>query len=81
MRHTLGPGTDAHEGAARTGPGGPIFYGGYESNTVVAVTSFGLNSYCRGTDFSYRVDTQAGQDWIRSVIGDAEFAQVDIVTL
>jgi hypothetical protein len=59
--------------------GGPIFYGGYESNAIVAVTSFGLNSYCRGTDFSYRVDTQAAHDWIRSVIGAEEFAQIDLV--
>ncbi len=60
--------------------GGPIFYGGYESNTIVAVTSFGLNSYCRGTDFSYRVDTQAAQDWIRSVIGEEEFANLQFVS-
>ncbi|WP_164545284.1 trypsin-like serine protease [Antribacter gilvus] len=61
--------------------GGPIFYGDHTSNTIVAVTSFGLNSYCRGTDFSYRVDTQAAQDWIRSIIGDEEFAQIDIVAI
>lgn len=61
--------------------GGPIFYGGYTSNTIVGVTSFGLNSYCRGTDFGFRVDTQAAQDWIRSVIGDEEFAQIDVVAL
>lgn len=44
--------------------GGPIFLGGYESNIVVGVTSFGLNSYCRGTDFSYRTDTTDVQAWI-----------------
>ena len=44
--------------------GGPVFLGGYTSNLVVAVTSFGLNSYCRGTDFAYRVDTTAVQEWI-----------------
>ena len=44
--------------------GGPIFLGGYESNLIVAVTSFGLNSYCRGVDFAYRVDTAAAQQWI-----------------
>ena len=26
-------------------------------------------------------DAQAAQDWIRSVIGDEEFAQIDIVTI
>ncbi|GGB99148.1 trypsin-like serine protease [Cellulomonas carbonis] len=44
--------------------GGPVFLGGYESNLVVAVTSFGLNSYCRGTDFAYRTDTTEVIDWI-----------------
>lgn len=44
--------------------GGPVFLGGYESNLVVAVTSFGLNSYSRGVDFAYRVDTTAVQEWI-----------------
>lgn len=43
--------------------GGPIFYPA-DSNTIVAVTSFGMNSYCRGVDFSYRVDRQVVQDWI-----------------
>jgi hypothetical protein len=29
------------------------------SNLIVAVTSFGLNAYCRGADFAYRTDTEA----------------------
>ncbi|MBN2555202.1 MAG: trypsin-like serine protease [Anaerolineales bacterium] len=37
--------------------GGPVFYGGYDSDLVVAVTSFGMNANCSGTDFAYRVDT------------------------
>lgn len=44
--------------------GGPVFLGEYESNLVVAVTSFGLNAYCRGTDFAYRTDTIAAKEWI-----------------
>ena len=51
--------------------GGPIFLGGYESNLIVAVTSFGLNSYCRGVDFSYRVDTAAAQAWILDTVADS----------
>jgi len=43
--------------------GGPIFYPA-DSNQIVAVTSFGMNSWCRGVDFSYRVDRQVIQDWI-----------------
>lgn len=54
--------------------GGPVFLGGYESNLVVAVTSFGLNAYCRGTDFAYRVDTAAVQQWI---VETAEAAGAD----
>lgn len=48
--------------------GGPIFYPA-TSNQIVAVTSFGLNSYCRGVDFAYRVDRQAVQDWIADTVG------------
>jgi len=44
--------------------GGPVFLGGASSNVIVAVTSFGLNEWCRGTDFAYRVDTEDVQDWI-----------------
>lgn len=61
--------------------GGPIFHGDYSSNTIVAVTSFGLNSYCRGIDFSYRTDRTEVLDWIELSIGAAEFAKIDFVTL
>ena len=44
--------------------GGPIFHGGFESNLIVAVTSFGLNALCRGTDFSYRVDQAEVLAWL-----------------
>jgi hypothetical protein len=44
--------------------GGPVFYGGYDSNLIVAVTSFGLNELCRGTDYSYRVDQAAVLAWL-----------------
>jgi hypothetical protein len=44
--------------------GGPVFLGGYNSDLVVAVTSFGLNSLCRGTDFAYRVDQPDVLAWI-----------------
>ncbi|MBN8511031.1 MAG: trypsin-like serine protease [Burkholderiales bacterium] len=47
--------------------GGPIFLGGPGSNLIVAVTSFGLNSLCRGTDFNYRVDRQEVLDWINTI--------------
>ena len=47
--------------------GGPVFLGGASSNLIVAVTSFGLNAICRGTDFSYRLDRQEVLDWINSI--------------
>jgi len=46
--------------------GGPVFLGGPDSNVIVAVTSFGLNALCRGTDFAYRVDQAAVLGWINS---------------
>jgi len=46
--------------------GGPVFLGGPDSNLIVAVTSFGMNALCRGTDFAYRIDRQEVLDWIRS---------------
>jgi len=59
--------------------GGPVFYGGYDSNIVVGVTSFGLNSLCRGTDFAFRTDQQVVLDWIRETVGEAAWAQIEIV--
>ena len=44
--------------------GGPVFLGGFDQNLIVAVTSFGFNELCRGTDFSYRIDQQDVLDWI-----------------
>ena len=46
--------------------GGPVFFGGLDSNSdlIVAVTSFGLNSLCRGTDFAYRIDQPEVLAWI-----------------
>ena len=57
--------------------GGPVFLGDFSSNLVVAVTSFGLNALCRGTDFAYRVDTQAVQDWIEETVGPDLWALIE----
>jgi hypothetical protein len=56
--------------------GGPVFLGDYSSNLVVAVTSFGLNSLCRGTDFAYRVDTVDVQAWIEETVGPELWAEI-----
>jgi secreted trypsin-like serine protease len=86
--------TTANPGKGRGGTcsgdsGGPVFYGGTTSDTIVSVTSFGLNPYCRGVDFSYRTDQQAVVDWIRASLvealgpaaGAAEFAKIQFTTL
>ena len=44
--------------------GGPVFLGGPNSNLIVAVTSFGLNALCRGTDYAYRVDQADVLAWL-----------------
>jgi hypothetical protein len=59
--------------------GGPLLYD--STNTIVAVNSFGLNQWCRGTDFMYRIDTAAVQSWIRSTIGETQWGLVRIVGL
>jgi hypothetical protein len=50
--------------------GGPVFYPS-TSNTIVAVTSFGIinPNDCQGNDYSYRLDRQEVIDWIDLVAG------------
>jgi secreted trypsin-like serine protease len=62
---TQGNGDD-RGGTCSGDSGGPVFLGGPESNVIVAVTSFGLNALCRGTDFAYRVDRAEVLTWINS---------------
>ena len=57
--------------------GGPVFYPA-DTNTIVAVTSFGLNAYCRGTDFAYRTDTEAVHLWLQDVLSDEEWGAIII---
>ncbi len=59
--------------------GGPLLYD--STNTIVAVNSFGLNEWCRGNDFMYRVDQAAVQAWIRATIGEAQWSLVHVVNL
>lgn len=59
--------------------GGPLLYG--TSNTIVAVNSFGLNQWCRGVDFMYRVDQAAVQSWIRATVGEAHWSQIRFADL
>lgn len=59
--------------------GGPLLYS--STNTIVAVNSFGLNQWCRGNDFMYRVDQAAVQSWIRATIGEAQWSLVHVANL
>jgi Trypsin len=77
---TNGNGSD-RGGTCSGDSGGPVFYGGFTSNTIVAVTSFGQNAYCRGVDFSYRTDTQEVIDWILATVPEREAAKIQFVAL
>jgi secreted trypsin-like serine protease len=55
---------DGRGGTCSGDSGGPVFLGGDDSNLIVAVTSFGLNALCRGTDFAYRIDRGEVLGWI-----------------
>ncbi len=46
--------------------GGPVFYS--NTNMVVAVTSFGLNNNCKGTDFGFRIDTESARAFLGAYI-------------
>jgi len=59
---------DDRGGTCSGDSGGPVFLGDFNSNLIVAITSFGMNPLCRGTDFSYRVDRQEVLDWIDGII-------------
>jgi Trypsin len=57
--------------------GGPVLYGGFTSNTIVAVNSFVLNGNCRGVGFGFRTDTQAVVDWILATVTQYAPDEVD----
>jgi len=62
--------------------GGPVFYGAFQSNVIVGVTSFGLTSQvCAGVDFAYRTDQAEVIAWILSRAPASEGSLIQIVTL
>jgi hypothetical protein len=62
--------------------GGPVFYGGFSSNTIVGVTSFGLSEWvCAGVDFAYRTDQAAVIAWILDTVPASEVDDIHIVPL
>jgi hypothetical protein len=65
---TQGNGKD-RGGTCNGDSGGPVFLGGFESNLIIGVTSFGIgNLLCRGTDFAYRIDQPEVLEWIQSFL-------------
>ena len=60
--------------------GGPTLL--YGTDTIVAVTSFGMSAnVCGGTEFDFRVDTVAVQEWMQSVLTPAQWAEINVVSL
>jgi hypothetical protein len=49
--------------------GGPLFYGGDQSNLLVGVTSYGINSQCAGTGGVYRIDRADDLAWLYGMFG------------
>jgi hypothetical protein len=49
--------------------GGPLFYGDDESNLLVGVTSYGINSQCAGTGGVYRIDRADDLEWLYGTFG------------
>jgi hypothetical protein len=56
--------------------GGPVLL--HDTDVIVAVNSFVLNSQCAGQDYGYRTDQQAVIDWILQHAG-AEASQINVV--
>ena len=60
--------------------GGPTLLHG--TDTIVAVTSFGMSrNVCGGTEFNFRVDTVAVQEWMQSVLTDEQWDDINVVTI
>jgi len=77
-------GNGAGQGGTCNGDsGGPVFYGGYDSNLIVAVTSFGINSLCRGTDFAFRTDQADVIKWILDTVtaSGTEYTKIEFATI
>ena len=62
----LQPNGQGRGGTCHGDSGGPVFLGEYSSKLIVAVTTGGKNTMCRGTDLSYRIDRRQVLDWINS---------------
>jgi hypothetical protein len=70
------------EGAGCFGDsGGPVFYGGFTSNTIVAMSGWflGPRQVCTGNGYYYRTDRQEVIEWILETVPESEANQITIV--
>ena len=60
-----------------------VFYGGFSSNTIVALSGWflGPRRVCTGSGYYYRTDRQEVIDWILETVPESEAAKIDIVEL
>jgi hypothetical protein len=68
-------------GACNGDSGGPVFYGRYSSNSIVAISAFVLNAdkVCTGNLYYYRTDRQAVINWILQTVPADQAARIQIV--
>jgi hypothetical protein len=59
---------EGYGGACYGDSGGPVFYGEYPSNTIVAITGWNRNGNCAGVGYFYRTDRQEVIDWILQTV-------------
>ena len=74
---------DDEGGACFGDSGGPVFYGGFSSNAIVALSGWflGPRQVCTGNAYYYRTDRQEVIDWILDTVPESEASQIDIVEL
>jgi hypothetical protein len=59
-----------------------VFYGGFISNVIVGVTSFGLSSnVCAGVDFAYRTHQEAVIERILETVPESQVSLTQIVEI
>jgi hypothetical protein len=66
-------------GACYGDSGGPVFYGEYPSNTIVAITGWNRNGNCAGVGYFYRTDRQEVIDWILRTVPQDQVGNIKIV--
>ena len=79
LQTSAAPAGEGRGGTCFGDSGGPVFYS--NTDVIVGVTSFGLNSTCTGVDFAYRTDQAAVISWILAHVPEDERDDVQIVEI